>query len=145
MMSTTIIASILIGGHEPSWLTPKFLDVIRQVESGGNDRAVSPVGAMGPYQFMPLTWKELGQNKFGFTFEDIFDEPKARKVCEYYYHHLNNIITKQSHKQATWQQCAAAYNSGIGRLRRNNWKWDSLSIETTHYIERIKCQLSSSR
>ena len=33
---------------------------LRQIESGGNDSARSPTGAMGRYQFIPSTWAQYG-------------------------------------------------------------------------------------
>lgn len=37
-----------------------LLDAVRQVESGGNPRAVSSAGAVGAYQFMPGTARQFG-------------------------------------------------------------------------------------
>lgn len=49
----------------------RLLDSVKQVESGGNTRAVSPAGALGPYQFMPATAEEYGV-------KDPFNESQAR-------------------------------------------------------------------
>ncbi len=53
-----------------------LLDALRQVESGGNPRAISPAGAMGAYQFMPKTAKAYGI--------DPFDEIASRAAAEQY-------------------------------------------------------------
>lgn len=36
-----------------------WIRAVMQVESGGDERAISPKGALGPMQIMPRTWVEL--------------------------------------------------------------------------------------
>jgi len=41
-------------------ITPDVLNAVKHVESRGNPNAVSPAGAVGPYQFMPATARRFG-------------------------------------------------------------------------------------
>jgi soluble lytic murein transglycosylase-like protein len=36
-----------------------WIRAVMQLESGGDERAISPKGALGPMQIMPRTWVEL--------------------------------------------------------------------------------------
>jgi hypothetical protein len=59
----------------------KVLMAIRKVESGGNDKAVSKVGAKGPYQLMDDTGKEY-HAKLGIKEPyDPFNEKQAKKIA----------------------------------------------------------------
>jgi hypothetical protein len=71
------------------------------VESGGNPRAVSPKGALGPYQFMPATAKEFGI--------DPFNEQQARGAAKKYLSSLVNEFGTEGGLQA--------YNWGPGNMR----------------------------
>jgi soluble lytic murein transglycosylase-like protein len=49
----------------------RWIRAVIQIESGGDEHAISPRGAMGPMQLMPGTWVELGV-RYGFGL-DPFD------------------------------------------------------------------------
>jgi Transglycosylase SLT domain len=82
-------------------VTDALLDQLRMVESGGNPRAVSPKGALGPYQFMPATAKEFGI--------DPFNEQQARGAAKKYLSSLVNEFGTEGGLQA--------YNWGPGNMR----------------------------
>lgn len=76
------------------------LDVQAKVESGGNPRAVSPVGARGLHQFMPATWKQYGRG-------DIFDPVASRDAA-------GRMLTDLYNKYGSLPLALAAYNGGGG-------------------------------
>lgn len=123
---------------QPVWLTDQFLDAIRQVESGGNNNAVSPKGAAGPYQFMPATWAEWGG---GYPFEMASDPQIARAACKRYYIWIDATITKWQGHPATRDQCCGAYNAGVGTLRRVKYDTRKLPIESVQYVNKVNIQI----
>lgn len=84
-------------------ITDDLLDSLRHHESGGNDRAVSPKGAMGPYQLMPATARELGV-------KNSFDEPQAREGAKRY---LTRLVDKY---EGDVEKALVAYNWGPGNV-----------------------------
>jgi len=67
-------------------VTDALLDSLKQVESGGNPKAVNKQsGAMGAYQFMPDTVKMLGKQGIKF---DPYVEPEARAAAKTYLEQL---------------------------------------------------------
>ena len=115
------------------------LDAIRQVESSGNNNAVSPVGARGPYQFMPNTWAEFAN---GRSFDDAFDPTISRKVAYRYIVWIKVTIEKWSKQKATLEQVCSAYNGGIGRLRRCGFNYEWMPKESVSYVHKIKAELN---
>lgn len=83
--------------------TEDLLDQLRKVESGDDSRAVSPKGAMGPYQFMQATADELGINPW--------DEGEAREGARRY-------LTQLHQQFGSPELALAAYNAGSGRVRQ---------------------------
>lgn len=83
--------------------TAALLDAQRQVESGGNNNAVSPAGAQGPYQFMPATAASVG-------LQNPFDPVASRQAAATY--------DSQLYKQFGGNPALAlaAYNAGPGRV-----------------------------
>lgn len=107
--------------------------VMRQ-ESGGNPRAVSPVGAQGLMQIMPGTWAmlttrfDLGANAF---------EPRA------------NIMAGAAYLRLMWDRyrnvrlMLAAYNAGPGRVDAYAAGRRGLPLETVNYVARISSALGA--
>jgi hypothetical protein len=55
-IALALATSKLLGGWEP---TPKFVEAIAQVESGGDLKAIGDKGkARGPYQFQKAAWDD---------------------------------------------------------------------------------------
>jgi soluble lytic murein transglycosylase-like protein len=87
----------------------RFAQAIKQVESGGNAKAVSPKGARGSMQIMPATFEEVAR-EMGIENADPFDEATSDKMGEYF-------LNKQLDKYAQDPRLAfAAYNGGPGYI-----------------------------
>ena len=99
-------------------------------------QAVSPAGAQGFWQFMPVTAKERGLLMSNEVDERLNIEKSTRAACEY---------LKQAHNElGNWILAAASYNRGIGGVRQD-MKWQGTSnyfdtqmnSETGRYVYRI--------
>lgn len=109
-------------------LPASWIAAVLRAESGGNPRAVSPVGAMGLMQVMPGTWRamaaryDLGADPF---------EPRA------------NIQAGAAYLRLMWERYGdletmlAAYNAGPGRTDAFLAGRRTLPGETTEYVARV--------
>ncbi len=107
-----------------------LLDAIRQVESSGNNMAVSRVGAKGPYQFMPKTAEE-----FGLKGNDVFDEPKARAAAQ------KKITGLLDTYGGNVEHAVAAYNLGEGNMAKLNNEYHKVP-ETKNYVQKVLSMLN---
>jgi soluble lytic murein transglycosylase-like protein len=127
--------SAIIASYQPLWLNDRFIDCVIQIESGGNCNAISPAGAVGPLQFMPETWLE---ESGGLSIELAKDEKISRVVGKRYFRRIYNTLSGWSGRMATIDECLAAYNGGMGRLRRNNFELSKMPQETQNYVIKVK-------
>ena len=111
----------------------KYLAVI---ESGLDPNIKSPSGALGIWQIMKATGKELGL--------EINQEVDERKHIEKSTHAACEYLQKAYEKFGSWSLVASSYNAGISRINKqlNTQKVDSyydlyLNAETSRYIFRI--------
>jgi len=117
---------------------PLVQSVIIQ-ESGGNPKAVSPVGAEGLMQIMPNTAKKPG---FGVKpLKDAFDPQENVRFGTDYLYALKN-------RYGNTRDALIAYNWGVG----NTDKWlkrgadiDKLPKETRNYFSSVMGRLDSGR
>ena len=117
----------------PSWLTPEVLDSVMMTESGGDPNAVSPAGALGPFQIMPATAANPGYNTQPITEADILDPVKSRMFAQQY---LSGIQEQYPHY--TPAQVLQAYNAGPGRMAAFlSGKGEPLAPETIAYAEKV--------
>ncbi|MCB0550941.1 MAG: transglycosylase SLT domain-containing protein [Phaeodactylibacter sp.] len=89
---------------------PEKLKYLSVVESALDPHAVSPVGAVGLWQFMPQTGKE-----YGLLINEFVDERKdpnksTQAALDY--------LSRQYEKFGDWALALAAYNGGSGRVSR---------------------------
>lgn len=126
-----VIEPILARHHIPADF--KYLPL---VESALQGAAVSPKGAVGYWQFMLPTARELG-----LIIRPGYDERQdliksTHAACRY----LNFL----HHRLGSWTLAAAAYNRGIGALlatvhrqQQRNYYYLRLNAETGKYLYRI--------
>ena len=99
---------------------PSALVWLAEVESGFDLGARSPVGAVGMFQLMPATAKDLGLSLFPFDERKQMD-PAARASAKY---------LRQLHDQfGDWRLAVAAYNSGPGTVSRLLKRYQTTSYE----------------
>jgi hypothetical protein len=98
--------------------------------------AVSPAGARGVWQFMPLTAKEKGMEISDQVDERYHLEKATEAACKYF------IAAKE--KFGSWTLAAASYNGGIGGIKNkmeeqqvDNYYDLLLTEETSRYVFRI--------
>lgn len=134
-----IRAAVFFAAIEPilaHYQIPPDFKYLPLVESALRSRAVSPKGAMGYWQLMPATARELG-----LITRDGHDErqnlQKSTDAACRYLRYLHDQL-------GSWTLVAAAYNMGIGNLLKNirrqqetDYYYLKLNPETGHYLYRI--------
>lgn len=83
---------------------PHELKYLSVIESALNNRALSPVGAYGPWQFMPSTGRMMGL-KVSSAVDERSDWVKSTHAACKYLNYLYNMFDD-------WLLVVAAYNSG---------------------------------
>ena len=115
--------------QEGGWITDALLDRLAEVESGGNNKAVSPAGAVGKYQWLPSSAKQAG---YGVKPFDPLDEKAARMATAQY---LKNM---QKHHGFTPEETLRAYNWGPGNvINYNKGKRKDIPAEALNYPGKI--------
>ncbi len=104
---------------------PKDLKYLSMIESGYNAKALSYVGAVGLWQFMPATARENG-----LVINDYLDERRDLKKST---RAAANYLTRLYANFGSWHLSAASYNGGPGLVRRTlkNYGSDSSFFELT--------------
>lgn len=89
---------------------PDELKYLAMIESGLNPKAVSRAKAVGLWQFMPVTGREVGLTINDYVDERMHIEKSTDAACRYL-RTLYNMFYD-------WELALAAYNSGPGTVRR---------------------------
>lgn len=125
----------IIEDYLKAYELPEKLKYLPVVESALNPHAVSPVGAVGLWQFMPGTAKDYGLMINNFV-DERKDPHKSTDAALTY-------LKKAYEKYGDWALALAAYNGGSGRVSRavkrgrskNFWKIRRyLPRETRNYV-----------
>jgi membrane-bound lytic murein transglycosylase D len=104
---------------------PKDLAYLSMIESGYSPKALSYVGAVGFWQFMPATARENGL-KINDYIDERRDLKKSTKAAA-------NYLTNLYNQFGSWHLAAASYNGGPGLVRRTlrNYGSDSSFFQLT--------------
>jgi soluble lytic murein transglycosylase-like protein len=97
-------------------LDPNLVSVIMQIESCGDPRAHSSVGAMGLFQVMPFHFR-FGENAY---------DPDTNALRG-----LNYLARSLQAANGDARLALAGYNGGIGVIARYEWTWHS---QTQRYV-----------
>ncbi|MEH2561582.1 lytic transglycosylase domain-containing protein [Bradyrhizobium sp. AZCC 2289] len=101
-----------------------WIRAVMQLESGGDERAISPMGALGPMQIMPRTWVELSV-RYGLGI-DPFD-PRDNIMAGAAY-------LREMHDRFGSPGFLAAYNAGPERYEQHLATGRPLPAETQAYV-----------
>jgi len=109
-------------------LSPGLIKAVALVESGFDPHAVSPKGARGLMQLMPVTAKQYGVT-------DAFDPLQNLRAGSTHLRHLLDQF------DGDLTLALAAYNAGAGTVRRHGGVPE---YEETHeYLRRVKARMGS--
>jgi soluble lytic murein transglycosylase-like protein len=100
---------------------------VMQVESGGDEHAISPRGAMGLMQLMPATWAELSV-RYGLS-PDPFD-PRDNILA-------GTTYLKDMQDRFGSAGFVAAYHAGPARYGQHLATGKPLPAETTAYVAAV--------
>lgn len=119
------------------------MEIIYTIESSNNPDAVSPTGARGIGQIMKATWDECTEDmQVDWEYCSCWDDEEKNKAVSNYY--VNMKIPKYLRYYEipdTIETRLAAYNCGIGRLKKAYQKYGSqweygVPEETQQYIHK---------
>jgi membrane-bound lytic murein transglycosylase D len=116
---------------------PEDLVYLALIESGFSTQAVSRVGAVGPWQFMPYTGQEYGL-RIDRWVDERRDYEAATEAAIAYLSDLHAMF-------GSWYLAAAGYNGGQGRVGRsmlrdntvNFWELTGIHAETKDYVPKL--------
>lgn len=120
---------------------PEDLRCVALAESGFDPTVRSPVGALGMWQFVPVTGAEYGLTQTHWVDERMDPYASTRAAARY----LGDL----HRRLGSWELALAAYNMGYGALLRAIRKYNSndygllstieagLPFETTIYVSKI--------
>jgi len=101
-----------------------WIRAVMQLESGANDRAISPKGALGLMQIMPRTWVELSvRYELGVDPFDPHDNIQA-----------GTAYLREMHDRFGSAGFLAAYNAGPERYKQHLTTARPLPAETQAYV-----------
>ncbi|EPC3818972.1 transglycosylase SLT domain-containing protein [Klebsiella oxytoca] len=115
----------MMGKLESMYNLPSgLLRSVAITESGGNQFAVSGVGAQGMFQFMPGTARDMGLRG-----NDVFDPIKSAEAAARY---LSMLLQKNG---GDLGKALASYNWGIGNVQK--YGMALMPQETRQYIPKV--------
>ena len=115
---------------------PDDFKYLMSIESGNSPLACSTAGAVGLWQLMPNTARELGLEVGHSVDERYHVEKSTRAACRY--------LLQAYERFHNWVNVAASYNAGQGRISKSideQYEDDALDLklpeETERYVYRI--------
>jgi soluble lytic murein transglycosylase-like protein len=101
---------------------------VMAAESGGNSKAISPVGAVGLYQFMPDTAKAMGINPY----DPMQNIDGGMRYLRQNYEHFKRKYPK-ANETKLWTLAVAAHNAGPGNAEKAITQFK----ETRAYVPKV--------
>jgi len=130
---TAVVILVLIAGMMTT-AGAVDMDIIKQIESGGNPRAVGNAGEIGLYQLMPVVRKSYNQRTdHNYSRNDLFDPEINHKIADWYLHNRIPEMLRYYRIPVNTKTIIWSYNAGIGNLV------NGIMPQTTKiYIERYR-------
>lgn len=125
--STDRLAKIIEGASDRFALPARWIRAVIQIESGGDEHAISPRGAMGLMQLMPGTWVELSV-RYGFGL-DPFD-PRDNVFA-------GTAYLREMHDRFGSAGFLAAYHAGPSRYEHHLATGQPLPPATAAYVAAV--------
>lgn len=130
-----------VKGVFASYGLPTDMHHLAMVESGYLPTARSRAGAVGMWQFMSSTGRDVGL-RIDSLVDERMDPVRSTHAAARHLKSLNQMYA------GDWSLAAAAYNAGTGRISRgmqsagarNFWElavWGTLAQETKQYVPRL--------
>jgi len=122
------------------FFSDEFLELQRDVESGGKQEVVSSAGAIGVAQFMPSTFNWLKETNKIPQYYDINNEEHQIKTQSIY---LDYLYQLEWYGVDPIKATIASYNCGRGRVLRSIkengiYFWEvGLPKETINYLKKL--------
>lgn len=109
------------------------LEIIKQIESNGNPKAVGKAGEIGLYQISPICLRHYNENHHGtwqttYASRSLFNSNVNKRVAQWYFDWL------QMEKGLTDRDAIIAYNFGYGNLMAGK----ELPQTTKDYLKKYK-------
>ncbi len=129
----------LIDGILTRYGLPKELKYLAVIESNLKSTAVSPVGAVGAWQLMPQTARDLGLSVTPGGYDERKNYAKSTRAAALYLRDLYNEL-------GDWLLVIAAYNGGTGNVyhairksgSRNFWDLQNyLPLESRNHVKKF--------
>lgn len=108
-------------------INPKFLAAIALTESSLNPYAISVKKAMGLFQFMPITVRDI-RDRLGYNFTDPFDPEQSTKAAKVYLAWLFRHFSDKNKVLAAW-------NWGYGNVKTHTIY--EYPTETKNFITKV--------
>jgi soluble lytic murein transglycosylase-like protein len=125
--STDRLAKIIEEASERFAVPARWIRAVIQIESGGNEHAISPRGAMGLMQLMPGTWVELSvRYDLGL---DPFD-PRDNIFA-------GTAYLREMHDRFGSVGFLAAYHAGPSRYEHHLATGQALPPDTVAYVAAV--------
>jgi soluble lytic murein transglycosylase-like protein len=125
--STDRLAKIVKEASDRFAVPARWIRAVIQIESGGDEHAISPRGAMGLMQLMPGTWVELGV-RYGLGL-DPFD-PRDNVFA-------GTAYLREMHDRFGSAGFLAAYHAGPSRYEQHLATGQPLPPETVTYVAAV--------
>ena len=107
----------------------ELLAAIAMTESSLDSQAISPKGAKGLFQFMPITVRDI-TNRWNYPF-DPFDPKASTKAAKIYLAWLMKKFPEDIHL------VLAAWNWGYGNVKKFIQGKKEMPEETQNFIEKV--------
>jgi len=116
-------------------------DVIRK-ESTWNPRAIGPVGERGLMQIRRSTWNWATRIIYRnpLPFDKAFNPSINKKVGTWYLKWIQKTLKSKKYMgcEPSIDHILAAYNGGIGRLKKNKYRVSRMPRSTRQYVADVK-------